>query len=282
MDANNNTGPWASVRAVARCGHALSPSFLPGGMPGQRSLTKRLAALVPAMMLVIVAASFRPAAAAEPEPSSPSDVSAPLEQEDAIALMELDIPVVVTAARHEQKLSHVAYAMSVITAEDIRESGARTIADALRLVPGVDVADLSYGQTAVSPRGFHGFLANKTLVLVDGRQIYDSLFGGTLWQSWPFQLEDIERIEVIRGPGGVTWGANAVNGVINIITKDPDDQIGASLSLRGGSRGAFRQRLAYGAHAGAWRYRFSAEYESSDGFREGGSLLGRLDDDYKA
>ncbi|MFQ5495756.1 MAG: TonB-dependent receptor plug domain-containing protein, partial [Phycisphaerae bacterium] len=149
------------------------------------------------------------------------------EDENGIAGLSLEelmeVQVVVTASRREQKLGSVPYAMSVITADDIRRSGARSIPDALRLVPGVDVADLSFGNAAVSSRGFHGFIANLTLVLVDGRQIYDSVFGGTLWGAWPFQLEDIERIEVIRGPGGVTWGANAVNGVINIITKDPAD-----------------------------------------------------------
>ncbi len=172
--------------------------------------------------------------------------------------------------------------MSVITAEDIHRSGARSIPDALRLVPGVDVADLSLANAAVAPRGFHGFLGRQVLVLVDGRQLFDSLFGGTVWGSWPFQLEDIERIEVIRGPGGVAWGANAVNGVINIITKDPSEQLGLTLTTGGGSRGTFKQYAGYGFQEGKLRLRISGEYEASDGFRNGGSFLRYLDDDYKA
>lgn len=193
----------------------------------------------------------------------------------------MEVQVVVTASRREQKITTVPYAVSVITADDIRQSGARSIPDALRLVPGMDVADLSFGLAAVSPRGFHGFLANQVLVLVDGRQIFDSLFGGTLWGSWPFKLEDIARIEVIRGPGGVTWGANASNGVINIITKDPADQLGLTLSSSGGSRGTFKQYVGYGMSEGKLRLRLSAEFEGSDGFRKGGSILRNLADDYK-
>jgi len=193
----------------------------------------------------------------------------------------LQVPVFVTASRHEEGITRIPHAVSVITAEDIRRAGARSIPDALRLAPGVDVADLSSAQSAVSPRGFHGFLANQALVLVDGRQVYDSLFGGTVWGSWPFQVEDIERIEVIRGPGGVTWGPNAVNGVINIITKDPLDQQGLTLALRGGTRGAHGTYAGYGLTDGALRLRVSGEYDAHDGFIRGGSPLHGLDDDYR-
>jgi len=199
-----------------------------------------------------------------------------------IDLLELEIPTVVTAARREQKITTVPHAITVITAEDIRHSGARSIPDALRLAPGVDVADLSYGHAAVSPRGGHGFLASDVLVLVDGRQVFDSMFGGTVWGSWPFQLEDIERIEVIRGPAGVTWGANAVGGVINIITKDPADQLGLTGTTGGGSRGMHKEHLGYAFRDGKLRMRVSGEFEGSDGFPEGGSILGNLDDDYQS
>ena len=199
-----------------------------------------------------------------------------------LSLEELmEVQVVVTASRREQAITKVPYAISVITADDIRATGALSIPDALRLAAGVDVADLSFGVAAVSPRGFHGFIASHVLVLVDGRQIFDSLFGGTLWGGWPFQLEDIERIEVIRGPGGVTWGANAVNGVINIITKDPADQQGVTVTTSGGSRGTFKQHVGYGFREGKLRMRISAAYEASDGFRKGGSFLRNLEDDYK-
>lgn len=172
--------------------------------------------------------------------------------------------------------------MSVITAEDIRSAGARNVPDALRLVPGMDVAEIVYGTTAVSARGNHGSLDRWLLVLVDGRQIYDPVIGATFWDSWPFQLEDIERIEVIRGPGGVTWGPNAVQGVINIVTKKPEDQQGLTVTGQGGSRGTQKEHVGYAFNDGKLKMRISGEYEGSDGFKKGGSILRGLDDYYKA
>ena len=239
---------------------------------------------------LLVFAEHTPAGAADgqerrDEPSVSSDGLAQPNDEDEIddiELLDLEVPVVVTAGRREQKITTVPYAVSVITAKDIRQSGARWIPDALRLVPGVDVAELSFGLAAVSPRGFHGFLADKTLVLVDGRQLFDSVIGGTLWDAWPFLVEDIERIEVIRGPAGVTWGANAVNGVINIITKDPADQAGSTFTAGGGSRGWHKEYLGYAEVGEKWRFRISGEYEASDGVLRGGSVFGRPDEDPKA
>lgn len=219
------------------------------------------------------------------EPSNDAGTGDEIEQDDGledIDLLDLEVPMVVTAARYEQKLSTLPYAVSVITATDIRRAGARDITDALRLATGMDVAALASGSSAVSPRGFHGFVGRQVLVLVDGRQIFNSLFGGALWGVWPFQIEDIARIEVIRGPGGVTWGANAVNGVINIITKDPRDQLGLTLAAGGSSRGGFRQHTGYGVSDGGLRMRISAEYEANDGFRHGGSFIRGVEDDYKA
>lgn len=199
---------------------------------------------------------------------------------DAIDLYNLDIPMVVTASRREEPITATPHAISVITAEDIRRSGARTIGDALRLAPGVDVADIGLYTYAISPRGFHGFLSNKTLVLVDGRQIYDAAFGGTDWQGWGILLEDIERIEVIRGPAGVTWGPNAVNGVINIITRDPADLQGLTLKGGGGSRGSYQSYTGLGYTEEPLSLRVSGQYESSDGALRGGSFLSPLDDSY--
>ncbi len=208
------------------------------------------------------------------------------EQEDGFADLSLEelmeVQVVVTPTRHEQKITNVPYAISVVTADDIRASGARSIPDALRLVPGVDVAQITSGNAAVSLRGMHGFLSGQTLVLVDGRQIYDAGSGGTFWFAWPFQLEDIERIEVIRGPGGVAWGANAVNGVINIITKDPTQQLGLTLTTTVASRDTYGQHVGYAFQDGPLRMRVSAEYEGTAGFKNGGSLLFPLDDEYDA
>ena len=193
-----------------------------------------------------------------PDDVAPANDDSELYDDTAdLELLDLEVPIVVTAARRAQKITTVPNAVSIITADDIRASGARTIPDALRLAPGMDVAELSYSNKAVSVRGLHGFVTRTVLVLVDGRQLFDSLFGGTLWGNWPFQLEDIERIEIIRGPGGVTWGANAVDGVINIITKDPKDQLGLTMTLSGGSRGSFKKHVGYSFIDGKLRLRVS-------------------------
>ncbi|MBP7934446.1 MAG: TonB-dependent receptor [Phycisphaerae bacterium] len=218
---------------------------------------------------------------AAPAASQPASAPGNEFTTDDIDLLTLEVPIVVTASRHEQKINTLPFAATIITAEDIRASGARNVPDALRLAAGVDVADITYNIAAVSPRGGQGALARKTLVLVDGRQVFDTLFGGTLWGNWPFQLEDIARIEIIRGPGGVTWGANAVYGVINIITKDPAEQQGLTVTGGGGSRGAQKEHLGYGFSDHKLRLRVSGEYEGSDGFRRGGSLLAGLEDDLK-
>ncbi len=219
------------------------------------------------------------------EASKPADAAPEGDAADDLADLDLEelmkVPVVVTASRREEPLTAVAYAVSVITSQDIRAAGARSVPDALRLAAGVDVAELTYGNAAVSIRGFHGFTSRNVLVLVDGRQIFDALFGGTVWGSWPFQLEDIERIEIIRGPAGVTWGANAVNGVINIITKDPRDQEGFTATVGGASRGSHKEHLGYAWLDGKLRLRLSGEFEGSDGFPVGISRLLSLDDDYK-
>ena len=204
------------------------------------------------------------------------------EADDDLNLLDMEIRTVVTAGRREQKMEHVPHAISVVTREDIRRSGARSVPDALRLATGVDVGDLSYGNAAISPRGVYGFLTRETLVLVDGRQIFDSFFGGTLWGSWPFQLEDIERIEIIRGPGGVSWGANAVSGVINIITRPPAEQRELTYIAGGGSQGTIQQYFGYTGSEDGFRYRLSGSYEHSDGFPRGGSLLRGPDDTYSA
>lgn len=133
---------------------------------------------------------------------------------------------VISVAKKSQKLSQSAAAVFVISQDDIRRSGATTIADALRMVPGLQVAKYNSHSWAVTSRGFNGYYANKLLVLIDGRSMYTPEFSGVYWDSVDTLLDDVERIEVIRGPGGTLWGANAVNGVINIITKSAQDTTG--------------------------------------------------------
>src|SRR5207302_9180666 len=127
---------------------------------------------------------------------------------------------------HEEKLSEAPAAIYVVTQEDIRRSGLTTIPELLRLVPGLDVARVNGNQWAISARGFNNQYANKLLVLVDGKAVYTPSFGGVFWNAQDVVLEDVDRIEVIRGPGATLWGANAVNGVINITTKSAKDTQG--------------------------------------------------------
>ncbi|MCK4502409.1 MAG: TonB-dependent receptor [Desulfuromonadales bacterium] len=125
---------------------------------------------------------------------------------------------VISASKTPTRLMETAAAVSVINRADIHRSGARTVPEVLRMVPGVHVAQLDANRWAVTVRGFNGQTANKLLVMIDGRSIYTPTFSGTYWDALDVSLEEIERIEVVRGPGAALWGANAVNGVINIIT----------------------------------------------------------------
>lgn len=153
----------------------------------------------------------------------------------SLRIEELMNVKVTTVSRNPQKLTQVASAVFVITQDDIRRSGATSIPDALRMAPGVQVERVGTDKWAVSIRGFNGLYDNKLQVLMDGRSVYSPLFSGVLWEQLDTLMEDIERIEVIRGPAATTWGSNAVNGVINIITKKAADTQGTLLTVGGGS-----------------------------------------------
>lgn len=152
-----------------------------------------------------------------------------------LSIEELMNVKVTTVSRRPQKLTEVASAVFVITQDDIRRSGATSIPDALRMAPGVQVDRLGTEGWGVSIRGFNGLFVNKLQVLIDGRSVYNPLFSGTLWDQQDTLMEDIERIEVIRGPAATVWGVNAVNGVVNVITKKAADTQGTLLSAGGGS-----------------------------------------------
>ena len=143
-----------------------------------------------------------------------------------LSLEELMNVQVYSASRHLEPSHTAPSAIFVLTNEDLRRSHATSVPEALRLVPGVQVGRVDANKWAVSMRGFNSREANKLLVLVDGRSIYDPLFAGMLWESQDFMLEDVDRIEVIRGPGGTLWGANAFNGIINIVTRNSRDSQG--------------------------------------------------------
>ena len=153
-----------------------------------------------------------------------------------LSLEELSNVEITSVSKHPEKLSRAASAIQVITAEDIRRSGASSIPEALRLADNLDVAQKNSHDWAISARGFNTALANKLLVLIDGRTVYTPLFSGVFWDTQNYLLADIDRIEVISGPGGALWGANAVNGVINIITKSAKDTQGEYLEAGGGAQ----------------------------------------------
>ncbi len=143
------------------------------------------------------------------------------------ALMDVEVTI---AGKTPQKASNIAAAVYVVTQKDIRNMGATSIPEALRMVPGLQVAKVDANKWAITIRGFNNIFSSSLLVMIDGRSVYTPMFSGVHWDVQDTVLEDIERIEIIRGPGAAVWGANAVNGVINIITKKAEDTHGTLLS----------------------------------------------------
>jgi iron complex outermembrane receptor protein len=191
------------------------------------------------------ALGFVASASAESLPPEPLDIS----------LEDLLRVEVTSASRKSERLHDVAAAVFVISRDDIERSGATSIPEALRMAPGVDVARLANNRWAVSIRGFNNRFGNKLLVLMDGRSIYSPIFSGVFWENEDTLLEDIDRIEVIRGPGAAMWGANAVNGVINIITRRPRDTQGNLLVAGAGSEERAFASFRHGGQAGDGHYR---------------------------
>ncbi len=182
------------------------------------------------------------------------DADVPLADYSLEQLAEI---VVTSVSRQPGRLGSAAASLYVISGADIARSGATSIPEALRLAPNLQVALTGSQEYAISARGFSSQLANKLLVLVDGRSVYSPLFSGVFWEAQDVPMMDIERIEVISGPGGTIWGTNAVNGVINIITRSAADTQGGVASAHGGERQAgatvrYGKRLANGAHVRAY------------------------------
>ena len=184
---------------------------------------------IPVMPVVLCACSM--VGAAHADSGAPS--TAELKQLSVEDLMGIEVTSV---ERHPEKLLRAPSAIQVITQDDIRRSGATSIAEALRLADNLEVAQKNSHDWAISARGFNTALGNKLLVMIDGRTVYTPLYSGVFWDVQDYLLEDIDRIEVISGPGGTLWGANAVNGVINIITKSAADTKGAYAEAGGGNQ----------------------------------------------
>jgi iron complex outermembrane recepter protein len=201
----------------------------------------------------------------------PAQAQQALAQLGDLSLEQLREVRVVTVSRLEEGLDRAAASAYVISAEDIRRSGVATIPEALRLAPTLDVARADANQYAISARGFNNVLANKMLVLVDGRAVYTPLFSGVFWEAQDVVLGDVERIEVVSGPSTALWGSNAVNGLIHIITKSAAATQGFAGSVTGGNR-ARNADLRYGARLGDMSLRLYAKaYERDDAHRADGS-----------
>jgi iron complex outermembrane receptor protein len=205
-------------------------------------------------VLVASAISFTASGAGTPVPSARQDLA-------DLSLEQLSNLVVTSVSRREERLADAPASIYVITAQEIRGSGATTLPEALRLAPNLNVARADAVQYAITARGFNNVLANKMLVLIDGRTVYTPLFSGVFWEAQDVLIEDIERIEVISGPGATLWGANAVNGVINVITRSARDTQGPMAYFGHGNRetsGAAR----FGGEVAGGHYRIYAK--SSD------------------
>jgi len=188
---------------------------------------------------------------------------APPEKLSSMSIQDLLNVEVTSVTKTQQKISDTAAAVYVITQEEIQNSGATNIPDLLRMVPGMDVGQINSNTWAISARGFNGRYADDLMVLLDGRSIYLPSFGGVYWDVLDVPLEEIERIEVIRGPGGSIWGANAVNGVINIITKKASETKGAMVEAGAGNQQPGFGSIQYGGAAGRETdYRIYSKYFS--------------------
>ena len=194
-------------------------------------------------LIVLTGMLNRGFAAPQDDPTN----GAPLKQ---LSLAELGNVQVTTTSKEPEQIWKTSSAIYVLTQEDIRRSGATSIPEVLRLVPGVEVARINSNSWSVAIRGFGSAFSKSVLVLIDGRSVYTPLFAGVYWDVQNVVLEDVERIEVIRGPGGTIWGSNAVNGVINIITKSAKNTHGSYASTSSGNIAQSESGVRYGAGHG--------------------------------
>ena len=222
-------------------------------------------------LLLGLAAIVPPAAARPPREQ--------VERLKALSLEELLSVEVTSASKPPRTLWRLPAAISIIEQEEIRRSGVRSLPDALRLATGVHVARFDSRTWSISARGLNSQVGNKMLVLIDGRSVYTPLFSGVFWDVQDYLLADVERIEVVRGPGGSLWGSNAVNGVVNIVTRPAADTRGGLLEAGGGSEHTAFGALRWGGALPNGDYRVYGTFRELDAlvFADGGSA----DDDLR-
>lgn len=205
-------------------------------------------------------------------PSEKPDANEPEDLFEMSIEQLMNVPVVVSASRQPQKVGELSVPVSVITAEDIRRSGLTSIPEILQFACGVDVLRVNRNSYAVGVRGLHDVISDKVQLLVNGRVADSAVFGGPEWYSLPVLIDDIERIEIVRGPSGAVWGANAFTGVINIITKKPEDVLGYFGSTTITEFGDSYTHLRWAQKHEKWSWRTSVGYqdiETSDDAIEG-------------
>ncbi len=207
--------------------------------------------IIQSIIILVLALAAQPILAAGPHNDGAAEIDSEMLNMSLEDLLDVQVTSV---SKRPQSLSDAAAAVFVISNEDLRRSGVTSIPEALRMVPGIDVARIDANKWAVTSRGFNGRFANKLLVLMDGRTIYSPTFSGVYWESQDVILEDVERIEVIRGPGATLWGANAVNGVVNIITRHAADTQGGLGVLGAGTEERGFATARYGARLGEGTY----------------------------
>ncbi|AKJ07114.1 iron complex outermembrane receptor protein [Archangium gephyra] len=265
----------AKQAETAKPGEPVVPGKKPAlppmpAAPGGAEAARSLAVLVERLEKAIARAESLPATPSSASPARPTPADAEASGTGSAASSDEDegaVPYeerVVTASRRAQSSLEAPNATSVITSEDIRLSGATTLPELLRRVPGADVMMLGPGSANFSVRGFNQRVANKVLVLVDGRTEYQDFLGMTLWSSIPVEMEDIERIEVIRGPGSALYGANAMLGVVNIITRAPGTGPKARFQAHAGNGNAAGGSFVSHGGSDGLRYRASAAYSQAD------------------
>ncbi len=218
------------------------------------------ARLAPYVLIIMtLCLAIDPAAAAE----EPAGLGSTVGDNQDIACDELmlfqEIPpvVVVSASRQAAPMDWLSVPATVITAEDIHYSGKRNVAEVLRFAPGLDVLRIDRNTYAVGIRGHHGFYADRLLTMIDGRSVNNAAFGGVEWTRLPVLMEDIKSIEIARGPASAAWGASALTGVINIITKDPEECLGLFAATTWNDLGEPYSHVRYAAREGKWSYRLS-------------------------
>ena len=262
--ASRTTGPSASVPPTKNGGGGVALDE-----EGMRKLAAEIAGMLREQGRGVGGAAGGPAGGAGPVDSvrvrgstTALDEAVTVAAKDDAAYEE----VVVTASRREQSPLDAPNAVTIISEEDIRLSGARNIPDLLRRVPGMDVMAMTASDWNVSMRGFNRRVANKILVLIDGRSVYLDFLGATLWQTLALDVMDIERIEVVRGPGSAIYGAYAYTGIINIITKKPEAIDGSTLRVDVGSGDVARGTYQVGRRSGKVGFRATAAFEQANKF----------------